>query len=228
MQASDIMTREVVTATPQTTVAELARLMIGRGISAVPIVRGGEVVGIVSEGDLLRRGEAGTERRRSRWLELATPGSTLAEDYVRSHGRHAADVMTRGVVAVRPDTPAADTADLMETKRIKRVPVLQDGRLVGLVSRANLVQALASGPAARPAEPASDSAIRAAILAELRRAPPGALPSAVNVIVRAGEVHLFGRLRSEQERHALRVAVENVPGVAAVEDHMSYAAAMPV
>lgn len=225
MQASDVMTTRVVTATPDTTVPDLARMMLEHGISAVPILRDGALVGIVSEGDLLRRAETGTERRRSRWLELATPGSTLAEEYIRSHANRAEDVMTTNVVSVHPGTELAEIADLLEAKRIKRVPVLHHGKLVGLVSRANLLQALASATPRAEAPAADPHAVRAAILAELRNAPAGAMPSQANVIVRDGVVHLFGVLRSERERRALRVLVESAAGSMEVEDHMSYPAA---
>ena len=136
MLASEIMTTDVATAGPETLVAELVSLLVTRGISAVPVQSGGQLVGIVSEGDLLRRAELGTGRKRSRWLEIATPGDRLATEYIREHGRKVADVMTTDVVSVRHDTSIREIADLFERRRIKRVPVLRDGKLVGIVSRA--------------------------------------------------------------------------------------------
>ena len=227
MLASEIMTTDVATVGPDTSIAELVALLVARGISAVPVVSGGRLVGIVSEGDLLRRAELGTGRKRSRWLEIATPGDRLATEYVHEHGRKVADVMTPEVVTVQHDTPVNEVADLLERRGIKRVPVLRDGKLVGIVSRANLVQALALHGGAQPAGAApadlpTDLEVRTAILEELGRHKWGGFPLDANVIVRGGTVHAFGVLRSEAERRAMLVAIENTPGVAEVEDHLTY------
>ncbi|HEU0217555.1 MAG TPA: CBS domain-containing protein, partial [Stellaceae bacterium] len=198
-----------------------ARLMAERGISALPVVdRKRRVVGIVSEGDLLHRAETGTERRRAWWLDELAATNQLAAEYIKSHGGKVEDVMTRDVVSVTDTTPLADIATLLETHRIKRVPVLRDGRLVGIVSRANLVRALAMTIDEVPsAAEASDRRIREALLAELRgqrwaEVAPG------NVTVRDGVVHLWSSYLSDRERRALIVAAESVPGVRRVEDHM--------
>ena len=177
MLASEIMTTDVATVGPDAPIAELVALLVARGISAVPVVSGGRLVGIVSEGDLLRRAELGTGRKRSRWLEIATPGDRLAAEYVHEHGRKVADVMTPDVVTVPHDTPVSEVADLLERRRIKRVPVLRDGKLVGIVSRANLVQALALHRDAKPAAAVpTDLEVRTAILQELGRHQMGRLP----------------------------------------------------
>ena len=144
MNAADVMTPDVICATPDTPLPELVRLMLDNQISALPIVEDGRIVGIVSEGDLLRRAETGTEPRPSRWLELVTSTDRLAADYTRTHGRKAGEIMTRDVVTVADTTPIAEVAHLLEARRIKRVPVTRDGRLVGIVSRRNLLQALAT------------------------------------------------------------------------------------
>lgn len=223
MLASEIMTADVATAGPDTPITELVALLIARGISAVPVQSGGRLVGIVSEGDLLRRAELGTERKRSRWLEVATPGDRLATEYIHEHGRKVADVMTSEVVAVQHDTPVSEIAGLFERHRIKRVPVLRNGALVGIVSRANLVQALALHGSGKPAGVApSDLEVRTSIMAELGRHKWGGFPTNANAIVRGGVVHVFGALRSEAEHRAMLVLIENTPGVAEVEDHMSY------
>ena len=156
MQARDIMTERVITVGPETTVREIATLLLERRISAVPVVEeSGEIVGIVSEGDLIHRNEIGTELRgRSWWLRLFDDSAALAERYSKSHGAKARDVMTRDVVSVDETVSLADIAELLETKHIKRVPVIRDGRLAGIVSRADLVRALAAIPRA-PIEPAS-------------------------------------------------------------------------
>ncbi len=228
MLASEIMTTDVATVGPETTVRDVVALLIDRGISAVPVQSDGRLVGIVSEGDLLRRAELGTERKRSRWLEIATPGDCLAAEYIQEHGRKVADVMTKDVVTVRHDTPVNEIAALLEQRRIKRVPILRDGKLVGIVSRANLVQALAlHGTPEAPAMAPNDIEIRSAILAELGLHKWGGFPLIANVIVRYGTVHVFGVLRSESERRAMLVIIENTPGVAEIKDHMSYPSLRP-
>jgi CBS domain-containing protein len=142
MDASAIMTRNVVTVGPETPVPEVVRTMLENRISAVPVLDDGALVGIISEGDLLRRAEVGTEHRRSRWMELAVSNASLAADYVKQHGRKARDVMTRGVTTVAPTTPIAEIAEILESRHIKRVPVLSDGKLVGIVSRAKTFAAI--------------------------------------------------------------------------------------
>ena len=219
MNAADIMTPDVVYATPETPLAELVRLMLDNRISALPIVQDGRVVGIVSEGDLLRRAEAGKEPRPSRWLELVTSTDRMAADYTRSHGRKADEIMTCDVMTVTDTTPIAEVARLLESKHIKRVPVTRDGRLVGIVSRRNVLQALASTLSA-PTATADDRTIRDAFYAELRHHAWAGGPSAVNAVVCDGVVHLWGIARDEVLRQAIVVAAENVPGVRAVEDHM--------
>jgi CBS domain-containing protein len=221
MRAAEIMTSRVVTARPDDSVATIAALMGSNAISAVPIVdAAGRVLGIVSEGDLLRRGETGTERRRGRWLRAFAEPETLASEYVKAHGRRAADVMTRDVVGVQEDTPVADIVDLLERHGIKRVPVLRDGKLVGIVSRANLVRALVAVAPAKAESAAEDSAIQAQITDELKRAGFANLHD-VSVIVTDGTVHLWGIYASASEHKALRIAAERIPGVRAVVDHLT-------
>ena len=195
MRAIDVMTTEVVTVDKNATVPELAKLMSDRGISAVPVVdRNNRVIGMVSEGDLLHRAETGTERRRSWWLDMVSSTNQLAGEYIKSHSGRVKDVMTRDVLSVTEETPVADIAVLLETKRIKRVPVLRDGKLVGIVSRANLVRALAMtiNEVADGAE-ADDRAIRDKLLAELK-AQKWAEVSPANVTVKDGVVHLWSSL----------------------------------
>jgi len=222
MRAIDIMTTEVITVAPTASVQEVAKLMSERGISGVPVVDGeNRVIGILSEGDLLHRAETGTERvrqRRQSWW-LRSLAADQASDYVKSHARTAQDVMTRDVVSVDETTPLADVATLLETKRIKRVPVLRAGKLVGIVSRANLVRAVAV--AGLPEETdREDRAIRAQLLNELNRRP-WAKVWAADIIVKDGIVNLWvGAERSPEELNALRVAAENIPGVSKVEEHL--------
>jgi CBS domain-containing protein len=218
MRAIDVMTSEVISVDENASVAAVAKLLAGRGISGVPVVdSANRVIGMVSEGDLLHRAETGTERRRSWWLEMMASTSELAGEYVKAHGRTVKDVLTRDVISVAETTPISDIALLLETKGIKRVPVVRDGKLVGIVSRANLVQALAMTIDAASAD--DDITIREKLLAELK-AQRWAEVSPANIIVKDRVVHLWSSYISEQEKQALRVAAENIPGVRRVEDHM--------
>jgi CBS domain-containing protein len=221
MKAADIMTTRVVTAPPEAAIGTIAALMCEHGISAVPIVDPlGRVVGMVSEGDLLRRDETGTARHRSWWLRTLADPDTLADEYAKTHGRTAADVMTRSVVSVTEDTPIADIVDLLERHRIKRVPVVRNGFLVGIVSRANLVRALAVTAPPSPEVAAEDGAIQAQLKDELARAGFASLGD-LDIIVSEGTVHLWGTYASDSERNAIRIAAEGIPGVRAVADHLN-------
>lgn len=220
MKAADIMTRAVVTASPEAPIGELARVMLQHRISGVPVIDAkGTLVGIVTEGDLLRRAETGTEKRRSRWLDLLISPGRHAQDYTRTHARKVGEVMSDTVVAVTPGTPVAEIVALMESRRIKRLPVLNDGRVVGMVSRADLLRALAGLLPKVPAAAVSDAEIRKSVLAEIdkQRWAPRA---SVDVVVEDAVVELCGAITDEREREALRVVCENVPGVKQVLDHL--------
>ena len=220
MNASDIMTRDILSVGPDAAIAEAIRLMLDNRISGLPVLdETGRLVGILTEGDLLRRGETGTERHRPRWLEILMGPGRLAEEYVRTHGRRIAEVMTRDPVSVSPDTPLQEIVALMERHRIKRVPVLDGDVAVGILSRADLLRGLAGVLAEAPAAAASDEEIRERILAELARA--AWVPrDGIAITVENGVVDLNGVILDEKERAALRVAAENVPGVRTVEDHL--------
>jgi CBS domain-containing protein len=219
MKARDVMVSPVVTVQQSATVSETAKTLVERGISAVPVVDAqGRIVGIVSEGDLLHRVEAGTGRQRSRWLSAIANEETLAADYVKAHARRVVDIMTRNVVTATPDTPLHEIARAMERHSIKRLPIVENGALVGIVSRANLVQAVASARADLEM-PRSDKAIRDRLLAELN-AQRWAHTGLLNVTVTNGIVDLWGFTSSDVERRAVRVAAETAPGVSAVNDHL--------
>lgn len=221
MQARDVMTANVVRVRPDTRVEEIARLLLERRISGVPVVdAGGRILGIVTEGDLMRRPEIQTERRRSWWLAFFADARDRAGEYAKTHGSRAEDVMTRNVVTVAEDTSLAEIAHLLERHRIKRVPVVRDGQLVGIVSRANLIQGLAARrQAAAPPRSMDDRAIRTEIMRTLDR-EGWVTHGPLNVIVTDGVVELWGFVESDEERHAIRVAVESVPGVAGVQEHL--------
>jgi CBS domain-containing protein len=220
MKAADVMVSNVITVAPDANVADVAQILLNNRISAVPVVdQHGELKGIVSEGDLLHRVEAGTERHRSWWLEFMTAKQTLANEFVKSHSRKVSDVMTRRVVTAAPDTPLDEVAGLLERNAIKRVPIVKDKKVVGIVSRANLLQALATLGKEPVKAPIDDSALRAKVMAELR-SKPWTRPSLLNAIVRDGVVDLWGVVDSQTEKNAVRVAAEVVPGVRSVNDNL--------
>lgn len=220
MHAADVMTRNVITVSPESEVQEIASLLLEHAISAVPVVDTEDrVLGIVSEGDLIRRvdGGNGQERRRSWWLGLFTGHD--AGEYVKSHGRRASEIMTRNTITVSEDTPLHRIAALLERHRIKRVPVVDDeGRLVGVVSRSNLLRGFSvEAPAASVT--ADDRDIRQAILEEIDE-NTGVLGDRLNIIVIDGRVQLWGLVDGEVEKMAVQVAAENTPGVKTVDNHL--------
>ena len=223
MKAADVMVSKVITVGPTTTIQEVASILLANRISAVPVVgEHGELIGIVSEGDLIRRIEVGTERHRSWWLGLLASNRALATEYVMSNARKVADIMTRRVVTATPNTPLGDIATLLEKNFIKRVPIMNDGKIVGIVSRANLVQALAS-MAKKTKKKTSvanqrDSEIRKKVISRLNAQPWR--PSMLNVTVHDGTVELWGLVTSEDEKKAARIAVEIIPGVKVVNDNL--------
>lgn len=219
MRAADVMTRRVITISRDAQVSQAVRLMLQNGISGLPVVdQHGHLVGIVTEGDFLRRTETGTERHRPSWLEFLTSSGRLAEEYAHAHGRKIEEVMSQNLHTVSEDATLEEVVRTMERKHIKRVPVLREGKLVGIISRANLLHALAS--AARSIRPATkdDAAIRDRILAEMHKLPWR--PAGVSVLVRDGNVDLSGTIPDEREREGIKVLVENVAGVQAIHDHI--------
>ena len=219
MKASDVMTRDVLRVARETSVANAIRMMLDNNISGLPVLDNGKVVGILTEGDLLRRGETGTERHRPRWLEILMGPGRMAGEYVRTHGRKVEEIMTTNVISVAGDTPLDEVVGLMERRRIKRLPVVEGDVLVGVVSRLDLLRALLRAIEAQHSEHRSDDAIREQILAELAKAP-WVPKDGLSISVKDGVVDLNGVILEEKERAALRVVAENVPGVRAVEDHL--------
>jgi len=225
MKAADIMTRRLVTIDPDSSIAEAANRMIENRISGMPVLDAqGRLVGLISEGDLLHRSEMGTDQRqrRSWWLRLISGPTGAADDYVKSHSRNVGDVMTRSVVSVSPDASLGEVVRVLERHRIKRVPVLDNGKLVGIVSRANLLQALAASAKEVQEVSVDDRTLRDRILAELS-SQPWAPDYSDNIVVKTGIVHLWGSVSTESQHQALRVAAESVPGVKGIEDHISVA-----
>jgi CBS domain-containing protein len=220
MHAIDVMVRDVVTVHPETDVAEAVKLLSEHDVSALPVVdAAGKLVGVLSEADLIHRVEIGTEKHRPWWLEAVTGASTLATEFAKSHGKKVAEVMTDGVISVAEETPLSEIAAIFERKRIKRVPVVKDGKLVGIVSRSNLIQALASVVGRVDEHDESDRQIRLELLARLQGQKWTDFGSR-NVTVSNRVVHLWGLVGSEAERKALLALAESVPGVSRVSDEM--------
>ncbi|CAO3357616.1 CBS domain-containing protein [Azospirillum melinis] len=220
MKAIDLMTPRVITIGPDATVADAARTMLENHISGLPVVdAAGKVVGIISEGDLLRRVELGTERHRSWWLGLVSGGTLPAEDFIKSHARKVADVMTTHVTTVDESASPEEVVRVMETRRIKRVPVVSRGALVGIISRANLLRALASVSPETPAAAADDRELKDRVTAAVKELSWDSR-SHDAIVVRNGVVQLWGFVSSGSQRDALRVAAEGVPGVKAVENNI--------
>jgi CBS domain-containing protein len=228
--AADFMTTSIVSTTPDATVERCAELMLENGVSALPVLNAQqELVGIVSEGDLLHRAELGTDKvARPWWLGMLATRRSLADDYVHSHSKHVRDVMTSKVLAITSTASLTDIASMLESNRIKRLPVVDGGRLVGIVSRANLVQALASrGRALKVTKTIpTDSSIRNELLDVLSKE---SWASSVhnNVIVTDGTVEFYGLVDSENERKAAQVAAENIAGVKEVIDHRVLSSSLP-
>ena len=220
MKAKDVMTRHVVSIAPDATVLQAARLMLQHHISGLPVVdASGALVGIISEGDFLRRRETATERRRSRWLEFLMGPGKIASEYTHSHGAKVAEVMSDDVQTVEEGTPLAEVVELMERHRIKRVPVTRGKKMTGIVTRSNLMQAMVSMARSEQAAPKGDAEIRERLLAEIQKEQwaPAAM---INVVVHKGVVELWGAVVDDRRREALKVAAENTPGVTGVKDHL--------
>jgi CBS-domain-containing membrane protein len=218
MNASDVMVRNVITVSPDTETSVAIKLLVDKDISALPVVDGTDgVVGIISEADLFRREEIGTEKHRPWWLEAMIPSVTLATDFAKSHGRRVGEIMSERVVTAEEDTSLSKIATLLERHRIKRIPIVKDGKLVGIVSRSNLIQALASMSSKPDEALAADRALRFEILNRLKGQSWTHFDES-NVVVSDGIVHLWGLIDSPQQRKALFALVEEVAGVGKVED----------
>ena len=222
--AADVMTPDVVSIGPETSVKEVAELLYSRDISSVPVVDvEGRVLGIVGEGDLIGHAAIVGERRRSWWLSLFSDEGATAQDYIKTHGRTARDVMRSDVVTVEERATLAEIVEVMEHHQVRRVPVVRAGKLVGLVTRGNLLRGLAALTSPRPS--GDDRTIREQLIRELEGKPWAHL---LDVTVENGVVHLHGTVQGEDERRALQLAAENVAGVKRVEDHLTPWSSAPI
>jgi CBS domain-containing protein len=228
MKVSDVMTRRVVAIDPAATIADAIKLMLQHHVSGLPVIDGsGRLVGIVTEGDFLRRAETGTERRRPRWLEFLLGPARLAQDYVHTHGRRIDEVMTRDPVFVSANAPLAEAVAVMERRHFKRLPVMHKGKVVGIVSRVSLMHALVGLLRAPRPGGKNDDAIRDHIVAEIdkqRWAPA----DFVDVVVHDGVVTLFGLVADADQGEALKVLAENAPGVKKVESLLTLSESLSV
>ena len=219
MRAHQIMTRTVVTVAPETTIRDAADIMLRRHVSGLPVIdAAGKLVGIVSEGDFLRRSEIGTQRKRGRWLTFILGPGEGATSFVREYGRKVSDVMTRNPLTITEDTTLEEIVQTMERNNVKRLPVMRGEALAGIVSRANLLQAVASLAREIPDPTADDDHIRQRVIDTLQK--NDWCPFGLNVVVRDGIVHLNGVITDESSRPAAIIAAENVTGVKKVHDHL--------
>ena len=219
MRAHQIMTHRIISVTPETSIADAAEIMLTNHISGLPVLNAsGELVGIVSEGDFLRRSEIGTQRKRPRWLQFFTSTGRLADDFVAERGRRVEDVMTRDPVTVHEEARLEELVALMERRGVKRLPVLRNGQLVGIVTRSNLLQAVAGLAKEIPDPTADDDHIQARLLRAFDAADWR--PIGLQVAVRNGVVHLYGLIGDDRARRAAVVAAENTEGVKEVHDHI--------
>jgi CBS domain-containing protein len=221
MRAHQIMTRPVITVTPETPIVEAANTMLQRHVSGLPVVdKAGKLVGIISEGDFIRRSEIGTQRKRGRFLEFILGSGKEATDFVHEHGRKIAEVMTPDPLTIDEQTDLEKIVELMEKNDVKRLPVMRGDTLVGIVSRSNLLQAVASLAREIPDPTADDDHIRNRVIDTLEKNVW--CPFGLSVTVRDGIVHLSGVITEERSRQAAIVGAENVAGVKKVHDHLCW------
>lgn len=221
MRAHQIMTRPVISVTPETTIVNAANTMLQKHVSGLPVVdAAGKLVGIISEGDFIRRSEIGTQRKRGRFLKFILGPGQQAADFVHEHGRKIAEIMTPEPLTIGEDTPLEEIVRLMEKNHVKRLPVTRGDKVVGIVSRSNLLQAVASLAREFPDPTADDDHIRNRVIDAL--AKNDWCPFGLSVIVRDGIVHLSGVITEERSRQAAIVAAENVTGVNKVHDHLCW------
>lgn len=221
MRAHQIMTRRVITVSPETTIFDAANTMLSQHISGLPVINAaGKLVGIVSEGDFIRRSEIGTQRRRARWLKFLLGAGRGASDFVHEQGRKVGEIMTPNPTTIPEDARLEDIVAAMEKHRVKRLPVMRQDTIVGIVTRANLLQAVAELSREVPDPTADDDHIRDRIATVLEKSEW--CPFGLSVIVRGGVVHLSGVITDDRVRQASIVAAENVPGVKKVHDHLCW------
>ncbi len=219
MRVADLMTKDCISALPRMTLADAARIMLANHVTGLPVVdTDGKLVGVVSEGDLLRRAELGTDGKPANWLKTLLMPESVAADYIATHARHVGDVMTRNPVSVTPATELSEAAELMVRAHIKRLPVLEEGKLVGVISRTDLLRALVR-KLIETTPDATDEEIHDYIKGELAHAS-WAPRHGIRIHVKEKIVDLHGPIFCDEERRAMIVIAENTPGVKEVQDHL--------
>ena len=225
MRTHQIMTRHVITVDADTPLLDAANLMLRHHVSGLPVLdQAGKPVGIVSEGDFIRRSEIGTQRKRGRWLKFLLGPGISAKDFVHAHGRKVGEIMTEDLCTVTEDTPLEDAVRLMERRNVKRLPVVRGDALVGILTRSDLLRTVASLARDVPDPTADDDHIQRRVIAAIQNNDWA--PMQLGVIVRDGIVHISGTISDEDYRPAIIVAAENVAGVRLVHDHLSWFDAM--
>jgi CBS domain-containing protein len=220
MQAKDIMTRDVATVSPSANVREIAKLMASKRLSGLPVVTSdGRPVGMLTASDLLHRVETGTEKRSSWFTSFFSNPDEMARQYAKAHGLKAHEVMSRHVISVRDDADLSEVADVLDRNRLKRVPVVRDGSLVGIVSRSDLVRVLSEASVGQAIAPSDDAAVQNAIWQAIRK-QTWLNSGYVNITVKDGVVEAWGMVGSQDQRNALMVLIEEAAGEARVEDHL--------
>jgi CBS domain-containing protein len=221
MRAHQIMTRKVIAVAAGASIVEAANTMLQNHISGLPVIdEAGKLIGIISQGDFIRRAEIGTQRKRGRWLKFLLGPGKVASDFVHERGRKVGEIMTLDPLTVTEDATLEDIVQLMERHNVKRLPVMREGQLVGIVTRSNLLQAVAELAREIPDPTADDDHIRNRVITSIEKADWG--PFGLGVIVRNGNVHLSGVITNERSRQAAIVAAENVSGVKKVHDHLCW------
>jgi CBS domain-containing protein len=221
MRTHQIMTRKVISVGTAASIVEAANIMLENHVSGLPVIdETGRLVGIVSQGDFLRRAEIGTQRKRGRWLKFLLGAGKVASDFVHERGRKVGEVMTPEPVTVTENATLEEIVELMERNNVKRLPVVRGDKLVGIVTRSNLLQAVAELARDVPDPTADDDHIRHHIIASIEKTDWA--PFGLSVLVRNGNVHLGGVITNEQARQAAIVAAENVSGVKKVHDHLCW------
>lgn len=219
MKAHEVMSRNVISVKPSTLVREVAALLAEKRISGVPVVsEDGQVVGIVSETDLLHRAELGTDKPRKSWMTIFADADQLARDYTKTHGLHASQIMSRHVVSVSDETELRDVVNMFDRHRFKRIPVIRDGKLVGMITRGDVVRALNRQSPAVSGGQVSDADLQQTLLKKIRDTK-WLFDSFLNLAVKDGVVELWGMVGSDDQRKALTVIIEETPGVKRISDN---------
>jgi CBS domain-containing protein len=226
MRAHEIMTPQVITVGADTTIVKAASMMLRQHISGLPVVDAeGRLIGIVSEGDFIRRAETGTQHKRGRWLTFLAGADRVAAEFSHEHGRKVGEIMTPDPITVAEGTPLDQVVQIMESNNIKRLPVMRGDRMVGILTRSDFLAAVASLARDDPGPSADDDHIRRKVVAAIKQARWR--PCRLNVTVRDGTVSLGGVIQNDSARKAAIVAAENIAGVRKVEDHLYLASVYP-